>query len=351
MKILHLLDERWDSGLTAYGLASARAMKQRGHDVHVAARPGLSAARQSESLGLPVHPLTTPLALRRWVGKIGFDVVNAHTGASHTLGFFVTRFRPTALIRTRGEARQLTIRPGQGFLFRETDGVIVASKALAESYGARFPFLMDQISVVYPGIDMPTLIPAPFGSLRIGLLGRLDPVKGHAFFLEAVSLLKDHLSDESILIAGEEKNTARDELERQVARLGISRWVRLLGRVPDAGVFMDDCHVGVIASVESEAVSRAALEWLARGRPLVATEVGALPEMVLNGDNGFLVPPRNATGLARTIRILMDEPDRRKKMGERARRTAETRFSLDRMGEETERAYTAALSRRKERFL
>jgi hypothetical protein len=92
-------------------------MKQRGHDVHVAARPGLSAARQAESLGLPAHPLTTPLALRRWVGKIGFDVVNAHTGASHTLGFLATRFRPMALVRTRGEARQLSIRPGQGFLF------------------------------------------------------------------------------------------------------------------------------------------------------------------------------------------------------------------------------------------
>lgn len=350
MKILHILDERWDSGLTAYGLAAAHAMTERGHDVHVAARPGMAAARQAESLGFPVQPLTAPLALRRWAGKMGFDVVNAHTGAGHSLGFFMTRFRPTALIRTRGEARKLSIRPGQGFLFRETDGVIVASKALADSYGARFPFLMEQISVIYPGIEMPTLIPAPEGPLRIGLLGRLDPVKGHAFFLEAVGLMKDHLRDETFLMAGEEKNTGRAELEHQADRLGVSRWVRFMGRVPDAGVFMDDCHVGVISSVESEAVSRAALEWLARGRPLVATEVGALPEMVLNGDNGFLVPPRNATGLARTMRILMDDSDRRKKMGERARRTAETRFSLDRLGQETERAYAAALARRKVRF-
>lgn len=151
-------------------------------------------------------------------------------------------------------------------------------------------------------------------------------------------------------MAGEEKGTSREELERQVGQRGLSRWVRFLGRVPDAGVFMDDCHVGVIASVESEAVSRAALEWLARGRPLVATEVGALPEMVLNGDNGFLVPPRNATGLARTFRILMEDRPRREKMGERARRTAESRFGLPRLGEETERACAAALARRRERF-
>lgn len=350
MKILHILDERWDSGLTAYGLASARAMRGRGHEVHVAARPGLASERQAVSLGFSVHPLTTPLALRRWAGEREFDVVNAHTGTGHSAGFFITRFRPMALVRTRGEARKLSIRPGQGFLFRETDGVIVASKALAESYGSRFPFLMDQISLIYPGIDLPDPVPAPPGPLRVGLLGRLDPVKGHSFFLEAVGLMKDHLTDQLFLIAGEEKNTARGELEKQTVRLGIDRWVRFLGRVPEAGAFMDQCHVGVIASVESEAVSRAALEWLARGRPLVATEVGALPEMVLNGDNGFLVPPRNATGLARTLRILLEDPARRKKMGDRARRTAETRFTLDHMGLETEKAYAVALARRKKSF-
>lgn len=350
MKILHILDERWDSGLTAYGLAAARAMVVRGHEVHVAARPGLAPEREALKMGLPVHQLTSPLSLRRWGATVGFNVVNAHTGTGHSVGFFMTRFWPTALIRTRGEARTLSIRPGQGFLFRETDGVVVASKALAESYGDRFPFLMEQISLIYPGVELPALTPAPSGPLRVGFLGRLDPVKGHSFFLEAVGLMKDHLTDQLFLIAGEEKNTARGGLEKLVVRLGIERWVRFLGRVPDAGAFMEDCHVGVIASVESEAVSRAALEWLARGRPLVATEVGALPEMVLNGDNGFLVPPKHATGLARTIRILLDDAGRRIKMGERARRIAATRFSLDRMGEETEKAYATAMSRRKKRF-
>ncbi|MBK8575602.1 MAG: glycosyltransferase family 4 protein [Elusimicrobia bacterium] len=350
MKILHILDERWDSGVTAYGLSAARAMRDRGHEVYVAAREGLAPAIQAEKMGFPVHRLASLLSLRRWAGAIGFDVVNAHTGTGHSVGFFITRFRPTALIRTRGEARTLSIRPGQGFLFRETDGVIVASKALAESYGTRFPFLMEQISLIYPGIDLPALPPVPPGPVHVGLLGRLDPVKGHSFFLEAVGLMKDHLTDPLFLIAGEEKNTARVDLEKQATRLGIERWVRFLGRVPDAGAFMNECHVGVISSVESEAVSRAALEWLARGRPLIATEVGALPEMVLNGDNGFLVPPKNATGLARTIRILLEDPARRTKMGERARRIAETRFSLARMGQETEKATLAAVLRRKKRF-
>jgi hypothetical protein len=177
MKILHLLDERWDSGLTAYGLASARAMKQRGHDVHVAARPGLSAARQAEKPWVARSSLDDSPVASTMGGKIGFDVVNAHTGAGHSWGFFAPGFRPMALgSHTRGEARQLSIRPGQGFLFRETDGVIAASKALEESYGARFPFLMDQISVIYPGIDLAhasRLVPEPSGNAggRFGAVG------------------------------------------------------------------------------------------------------------------------------------------------------------------------------------
>jgi glycosyltransferase involved in cell wall biosynthesis len=350
MKILHILDERWDSGVTAYGLSVVQALHDRGHEVWVAAHPGLFAAGQAETRGFPLVPLGSPFPLRTSVGEKKFDLVNAHTGAGHSLGFFLSRFRPTALVRTRGEARTLSLRPGQGLLFRQTDGVIVASKILEESYQAKFPFLLEKLTLIYPGVDIPTFRPEPAGPLRVGVLGRLDPVKGHGFFLEAVGLMKDRLTTETFLIAGEEKGTAQRELERHVTRLGLERWVRFLGRVPDAGAFMDDCHVGVIASVESEAVSRAALEWLARGRPLVATEVGALPEMVTNGDNGFIVPPRNATGLARTLRILLDDVERRKKMGARARRTAESRFSLHRLGEETEQVYEAALSHRRRAF-
>lgn len=350
MKILHILDERWDSGLTAYGLASARAMKRRGHDVWVAARPGLAPARQAESLGFPVYPLGSAVGLRRWVGANEFHVLNAHTGAGHSAGFFATRLRPTALVRTRGEARVVKPRPGQSLLFRETDGVVVASKALAEVYDARFPFLMDRLSVVYPGVDVPVYTPPPPGPVRFGLLGRLDPVKGHDFFLEAVKLLAPRLTDQTFLVAGEEKNVSKAELERRTVRLGLSRWVQFLGRVPDAGEYMDQCHGGIIASVDSEAVSRAALEWMAHGRPLVATAVGALPEMVLNGDNGYLVPPKNPGALARTIGLLLDHPDRRQKMGERARRLAETQFGLAVMGEKTEKAYDAAVTHRRRSF-
>jgi glycosyltransferase involved in cell wall biosynthesis len=347
VKILQILDERWDSGLTAYGLTLARALAARGHSVTIAARPGQAAEKRAAALGFPVLPLGSFLASARAVRAGEFDVVNAHTGAGHTLGFAATRFSRAALVRTRGEARRLSVRPGQAALFRRTEAVVAASRALAEAYAQRFPFLGDRLRVVEPAVDLP-VHPAPFptGPFRAGIVGRLDPVKGHRFFIEAVAQLKGRLADQEFWIAGEDKNLSRKELAALAESAGVGRWIWFHGRVPDVGAFMAQCRVGVVASVESEAVSRAGLEWLAQGRPLVATDVGALPEIVLNGDNGFLVPPKSAGGLARTLGLLMDDPARCEKMGARARRVAEERFSLDRLGAETEKIYQAARARR-----
>jgi glycosyltransferase involved in cell wall biosynthesis len=348
VKILQILDERWDSGVTAYGIAVAHALAARGHAVTVAARPGKAAAQRAAGRGLPVLPLGAFLASARAVRAAGFDVVNAHTGAGHTLGFAATRLTRTALVRTRGEARRSTVRPGQAALFRRTDAVVAASRALAEAYARRFPFLGERLKVVEPAVELPlSPPPPPEAPFRVGMVGRLDPVKGHRFFIEAVAQLKGRLSDQEFWIAGEDKNTTRADLAAWVAAAGVDRWVRLFGQVPDVAAFMAQCHVGVVASVDSEAVCRAGLEWMAQGRPLVASSVGALPEIVLNGDNGFLVPPKSAGGLARTLGLLMDDPARCRRMGDRARRVAEERFAPGRLGAETEAIYENARARRR----
>lgn len=110
---------------------------------------------------------------------------------------------------------------------------------------------------------------------------------------------------------------------------------------------MRSCHLGVVCSVGSEAVPRVALEWLAQGRPVVATAVGALPELVEDGQNGRLVPPRDGTALAEAIGSLLNDPEARRRMGAEARRRAENQFSFSRLGEETEEVYGQALGRRR----
>jgi glycosyltransferase involved in cell wall biosynthesis len=238
MRILHILDERWDSAITAYGLILAEAQAARGHDVWVAAKPGLHADREARRRGLSVHPLTSFLGFRWFVGRKKFDVVNAHTGSGHTLGLWGVMGRPAALVRTRGDARPVDKRLGQKQLLERTGAVIAASRNIAGQYRSQFPFLEGRLHTIYPGMVIPEAAPEPSGPLRFALVGRLDPIKGQTYFIEALTHLKDDLSDAEFLIVGEPKNTTVGGLQRFAEKCGVSHRVRFLGRQPDVLSFM-----------------------------------------------------------------------------------------------------------------
>lgn len=345
MNILHVLDERWDSGLTAYGLGIARVLQNRGHRVWVAARPGGPAARAARDAGFSPAPLGW-FAMGRLVRREEIDVVNAHTGAGHTAGFVATRGTAAALVRTRAEARRLVRRVGQAGLFRRTDGFVVASVALREAMAALYPFVRERTRVVYPGLEPFPAVPEP-ASPRFGVVARLDPVKGHRYVLEAAALLKNRPERWEIVVAGEDQNLTREALRAEAERRGVADRVRFLGRIEDVPGFMASCQVGVVASIDSEAVSRVAMEWMAAGRALVATTVGGLPELIVPGEDGALVPPKSGAALAQTLAALLDDPPTRRRLGEGARRAVAARFGVDRWGIETEAVYERALARRR----
>lgn len=346
MKILHILDERWDSAITAYGLSLAHAQVFGGHDVWVAVKPGLYADREARRRNLSVHPLTSFIGFRWFVGRRKFDVVNAHTGSGHTLGLWGVAGRPAALVRTRGDARPVDRKPGQAWLLDRTDALIAASRVIAGQYKALFPSLQDRLRTVYPGMAAQPEAPDPAGPLRFALVGRLDPIKGQTYFIEAVARIKEHLKDEEFLIVGEPKNTTVGGLQRFAEKCGVSHWMRFLGRQTDIQGFMRSCHAGVICSIGSEALSRVCLEWMSVGRPVIATAVGCLPELVSTGETGFLVPSHNPKSLADCLLGMIRNAPFRREMADRAHRASRARFSLERFAAETDDVYFNALMRR-----
>lgn len=332
--------------MTAYGLSLAQAQRARGHDVWAAVKPGLYADREARRRGIPVHALTSFLGFRWFLGRRKFDVVNAHTGSGHTLGLWAVAGRPAALVRTRGDARPVDRKPGQAWLLNRTDAVIGASRAITHQYKTLFPGLEGRLHTVYPGMEEQDVPAEPEGPLRFALVGRLDPIKGQTYFIEAVARLKEHLKEEEFLIVGEAKNTTMGGLQRFAEKCGVAHWFRFLGRQPDIRAFMRSCHAGVICSIGSEALSRVCLEWMSVGRPVVATAVGCLPEMVSTGETGFLVPSHNPKSLADCLLGLIQNPTFRREMGENARRAARNRFGMERFAVDTDNVYFDALMRR-----
>ncbi|HXT01782.1 MAG TPA: glycosyltransferase, partial [Elusimicrobiota bacterium] len=107
--------------------------------------------------------------------------------------------------------------------------------------------------------------------------------------------------------------------------------------------FIAGCRVGVVASLGSEAVSRAALEWMAAARPVIATNVGGIPDLVEHGVTGLLVPPGDTDALAKAVEYMLAEPARTEEMGRRARARWEELYSLDPFYLATEKVYAEAI--------
>ena len=142
------------------------------------------------------------------------------------------------------------------------------------------------------------------GRRLVAAAGRLTPEKGFADLLQAADALPP---DVDLLVVGDGPDWAR--LETLRCGLRTSARVRLVGERPDAAECVAAADVCVVPSRWEEAFCLAAAEPLVRGRPLVATRVGAVPELVRDGVTGLLVPPASPTELAEGIRRLLDDPE------------------------------------------
>jgi glycosyltransferase involved in cell wall biosynthesis len=288
--------------------------------------------------------------LRAFLRDEKIDVINAHTGSTHSLAVAAAlrQSHRIAVVRTRSDARVVKSKLGSSLLFGQTERVIAAAEYIRQAYIRAVKLEPHKVVTVYQGLDaslyLPDQKPEP---LTIGIVARLDPVKGHRYVLEALTILKPSYPNLKVIIAGQEENVKLRELRGVAARLRIDSMVDFVGYQDDVPPLMARCSVGLVASTGSEAVSRVALEWMAAGRPVVATRVGCLPELVHEQVTGLLIPPQDAPALAQAIGRLLHDPQRATTMGAAGRQRAEKRFGLDRFLDDTLAAYEGAIAERR----
>jgi glycosyltransferase involved in cell wall biosynthesis len=345
MRILQLLDIPWHSGLAHYALSLAVALRDAGHETWIGAVAGSGPWDAAKAAGLPRVPharLSSLPALRAFLRRARIGVVNAHTGDTHTLAVAAAAGLAVVVVRTRSDARPVRRRPGASLLFRRTGRTIAGAEYIRRQYLDTMGLPADRVVTILQGVPLPEWGPRPAGSPRVAIVGRLDPVKGHADFLTAAALVLGRHPGTRFTIAGRPEKIARFELQRQADDLGLGNAVDITGHLGDLAALHRECDIGVVASIGSEAVSRATLEWLAAGRPVVATRVGGIPELVDDGRTGFLVPPRDPAAMAEAISALLASEERRRIMGDAARADAEARFSLPGFAAQTARTYEEA---------
>jgi glycosyltransferase involved in cell wall biosynthesis len=214
---------------------------------------------------------------------------------------------------------------------------------------AQLPFLVDglgvpprKIRVVPNGIDLSGFTPRPGGARDaalagelgvgpeapvVGVVARFRPEKDHATFLRAARLVADRRPDVRFLLVGD--GPLRADLERLAARLGVAGQVRFAGKRSDVPRVLGLVDVSVLSSA-NDCFPYAVLESMAMAVPVVATAVGAVPEIVDDGVTGHVVPPGDPAALARQMLALLDDPASARAMGRAGRLRVERRFTAER---------------------
>jgi glycosyltransferase involved in cell wall biosynthesis len=316
------------------------------------------AAQGVETIIVPQNGRLDTRWLRRVIEVIrryGVNVLHAHEFAMNTYGSLVATITGVPIVTTiHGKnyyADKWRRRLAYRLVSRLSYMVAVSAdikRHLAEKVGVR----EDRVITIPNGIDLSAYdsqrshreevrrtLGVDNGTLLLGAIGNLYPVKGHTYLLRAVALLHGGGLPVKLVIAG--RGALLDDLRAETTRLGIARDVAFLGFREDVPALLPALDVFVLPSL-SEGLPLSALEAMATGMPVVATRVGGAPEVVAHGESGLLVPPADPTALAEAVRVVLCDREVARRFAETGRRIVETRFSLARMLGQYEALYTRA---------
>jgi glycosyltransferase involved in cell wall biosynthesis len=285
--------------------------------------------------------------LRRTIVDGRFDLVHAHLGLSEVMAAMVTPRRVPIVASRRGQnrgfERNRVLKLIEGMGHRRADVLICNSEYLAAltSREDRWP---PPTPVIHNAVDLERFARVPYpgkAEPTIAVVANLHPYKGHERLVRALSFVRAQLPAARLVVVGE--GVGRQGIRSLVAELGLADAVTFVGAVADPAPYMAAAHVVALTS-DHEGFPNALLEAMAVGRPVVATNVGGIPELVRDGLDGFLTSADPAEIAARLSEVLGD-----RSLGERMGRSAHERaatFTWDRVVRETEDVYRQVLARR-----
>jgi len=208
-----------------------------------------------------------------------------------------------------------------------------------------------RVRVVHPGVPAELLARAPVAAEAgaapiVGLVGRISPTKGQDVFVRAAAVVAQRFPGTRFQIIGGPlfgHEAFEKEVRALAAELG-GVTVELLGFCVDVAARIEALTVLVHASPTPEPFGQVVVEAMAAGKPVVATDAGGIPEIVLDGETGFLVPPGDVRALAEKIAALLAAPEAAEAMGRRGRARVQAHFTAAQMARQIEDCYEAVIA-------
>lgn len=357
--------ETWRGGqnqvlLTVTGLEElghpAVLVAHAGGELRRRAREGLRFVGFSPKSEFDVH---AGWQLNKIIMDVKPDVVHAHDAMGVALAAMALQMPshptpPPLVVASRRVDFHLKRHAFSRWKYRQVDVFIAASNVIAGML-ATDGVPPDKITIVHDGvnlgwIDKQPIVDAratfwlPHGAPVIGNVAALVPHKGQKHLIAAAAKVHREEPDARLIIVGE--GELHDPLERQIKDLGLERHVYLTGFRSDALGLMKSFDLFAMSSV-TEGLGSAMLEAMACRRAIVGTRAGGIPEVVIDGNTGLLVPPHDDDALAAAIVRLLRDAGLRKALGDAGRQRVEDEFSAERLVTKTLAVYEERLMARR----
>ena len=361
IRVLELLATGTNGGAQEHLFGLVTRMDTSRFDVSVVALSPGSAVRKLERAGFPVLVIDEPDdaiavgALAAHMVDVRPDVLHNHmyraelVGTRAAIALGEVRHRRPYIVSTVHSSRVRSEEDREQLrrLTPEMDQLIAVSAAIEAKLVAEGRTAAP-VQRIYNGVDLSRYdhqepcctLPEEYGlepgSQIVGVVARLEPEKGHATLLEAWPAVLRAVPDCYLLIIGE--GSRRESLEAQARDLRIAHRVIFTGRRDDVPAVTAALDVAVLPSYR-EAQGLSILEALALSRPVVASNVGGIPEMITDGVNGLLVPPHDADALASAIILLLRDHPYADALGRAGHDMVHDRFCIDLMVDQIQRIY------------
>jgi glycosyltransferase involved in cell wall biosynthesis len=338
-------------------LTEACAFAKRGFRVMVACQPGTPLIRQAQYEGLPVRPVAMRGALdvmacwrlRRLMQVEGVDLVHTHSSVDAWLAGFAAKSLRLPVVRSRHVS--IPVKRRRNFVYNALSHRIIASGEAVREVLIEGGVHAGKIVAIPAGVDVTRFHPGISGDairrelgLRgpvIGTVARFSSSKGHRVLLKAIPEILNQEAAAEFVWVGD--GVGREALTQTIAQAGLAAKIRLTGFREDVPALLAAMDVFVLPSIKSDGVPQVVLQALAMGRPVVASAVGGIPEVIQHQHTGVLVPPDDPAALTAAVMQVLHHGAQAAAWAEAGRRLVDGRYTLGRMIDRTAAVYTAVL--------
>lgn len=367
LTILHTESAKRWGGQERRTFAEAREFKKRGHRVILAVQPGSALGKHAKEVGIEVREIRMEnrdilkafFRLFSLIRRERVDIVNTHSSKDSWIASFAARLalRPR-LIRTRHVSIPISKHP-LNIIYKLPHKIITCGEAIRKRMIEVNRFPLEKIVSIPTGVDVERFNPdrvkenireelgidqdAPL----VGNISIIRTEKGYPYFLEAAQEILKVKPETSFLIVGHEPKG--NTLTQEVRKRGLEDKVIMPGLREDIPQVLATLDVFVLSSLR-EGVPQGVTQALAMEKPVVATDVGGVPELIKHNQTGLLVSPANSETLAKAILELLEDREKAKRLGENGRRLVEEKFSQETMIERIEDLYRELLKKRRRKI-